>query len=479
MKRICEILGENLTVENLYKKAFSAGKNKYRNAWLKANGEGLKLFAEDMRKTVDKVNSKIRIGACSCISSWSCDGVSPFEISKIFAGNTKPFMRLIGAPYWTVNRQWGNRLQNIIELERMEASLNDGSVEIFAEGDVFPRPRFNCPSSYLELFDMAIRADEKQNGILKYTFDYTSGADYEKGYVEHHLQNKGIYDFIEKYFSDKICLGVRIYENIDKIKTMIFEENTDIPKVIDNSLFSPAFKIASDLSIPSVYNGVGISGVAFAENIEIVSQDAYKRGLIIDLAAAKILMKKGIDTGIEEILESVNPYEEHFIEDNDYIRVRYRGYNIKLNKKAEVSSEFIYKDKNGNNMSSPATYYYTNDKGQKFFVFACNAYYNDESLIRSYARSKQIKEAVERMSKEKLPCYSYGNPDLYLMCKEDNESKAIGLWNIFADSIISPVIQLDKEYFEIEFVNCNGKLKGNKVFLNEISAFSFAGIFVK
>jgi hypothetical protein len=35
------------------------------------------------------------------------------------AGNTKPILRLIGAPYWAIKQGWGNRLADVIELERM------------------------------------------------------------------------------------------------------------------------------------------------------------------------------------------------------------------------------------------------------------------------------------------------------------------------------------------------------------------------
>ena len=43
-------------------------------------------------------------------------------VSRILAGNTKPYLRTIGAPYWAVNRSWGNRVQDVIELTRMERS---------------------------------------------------------------------------------------------------------------------------------------------------------------------------------------------------------------------------------------------------------------------------------------------------------------------------------------------------------------------
>ena len=67
--------------------------------------------------------------------------------------------------------------------------------------DSFPRKRpspaarlrHKTPASYLELFDMALRADGTVDGILKYVMTYYLHPDYEKGYVERHCRNKGLY----------------------------------------------------------------------------------------------------------------------------------------------------------------------------------------------------------------------------------------------------------------------------------------------
>ena len=114
------VLGEKLPENVINEYLISGGENKYRSAWLEANKYFMLKFAEDMRKSLDEVNPEIRFGACSCMSVWDFDGADSAEISKTLAGNTKPFLRLIGAPYWAVKRDFGNRLQDVIELERME-----------------------------------------------------------------------------------------------------------------------------------------------------------------------------------------------------------------------------------------------------------------------------------------------------------------------------------------------------------------------
>ena len=79
----------------------------------------------------------------------------------------------------------------------------------------------------------------------------------------------------------------------------------------------------------------------------------------------------------------------------------------------------------------------------------------------------------------KLPAYVYGNPSLYIQCKKNNDAMAVGLWNFFADTAIEPKVELDKEYKEITFINCNGRLEGDKVVLTDIEPFGFVGFEVK
>jgi hypothetical protein len=156
--RIESVLGEKLPEGDISKLVFSGSKNKYRSAFLEANGYYLKEFAKMSRAAVDSVDPDIRLGLCSCMTTWDFDGVSTPELARILAGKTKPFCRLIGAPYWSFYHSWGNRLQDVIELELMESAWCGDDIEIFSEGDVNPRPRFACPANVLEGFDMALRA---------------------------------------------------------------------------------------------------------------------------------------------------------------------------------------------------------------------------------------------------------------------------------------------------------------------------------
>lgn len=89
------ILGEKLNPQELSKLILTGGGNKYRSAWLKAKRHYFEVFAKEMREAVDAVNPKIRLGNCSCLTVWDIDGIDSASVSRILAGGTKPFLRLI------------------------------------------------------------------------------------------------------------------------------------------------------------------------------------------------------------------------------------------------------------------------------------------------------------------------------------------------------------------------------------------------
>ncbi|MBQ9545514.1 MAG: hypothetical protein IJV00_10360 [Clostridia bacterium] len=454
--------------ENLKDCLFAGGKNEVRSAWIKAKGHFFREFARKMREAVDKVDPTVRFGVCSCMSLWDQDGVSTDEISRILAGNTKPFMRLIGAPYWAARRSsLGSRLQYVIETERAELSWVEKpeEIEIFSEGDAYPRPRYATPASYVEGFDTALRADGRINGILKYGIEYCGTVKYETGYAESHVENRPAYRAIDEMFSKKTCVGVRIRRPRD-----VFED-CEVPQKVSGSpdsqflFYSDSAKLFSTLSVPTVYSGKGVTNAAFGEEARNLSPDAFEGGLILDAAAAKILTEKGVDVGVRESGERFAAGEEYYPDYKEYGACGGKATKIKPDKGAIVLSTYS----NG----SPAAYLYENKAAQRFMVLCFEAFRCDESMWRQYTKGRQIADAVPWLSGEKLPAFSYGNPDLYIMAKEGGGKLAVGLWNFHPDAVKRPVIELKKEYKNAKFFNCTGTLEGDRLSLSRLEAFGF------
>lgn len=473
IKKISEILGEEVTPKLICEKVYKGGKNKYRDAYIKANGDAFRNFAKRIREAVDKINPAIRLGACSCLNSWDIDGVEAEELARIFGGSTKPFFRLIGAPYWGALGAWGNSLQDSIELSRMECSwTKDKNVEIFSEGDVYPRPRTLVPASYLEGFDTALRAAGCTDGILKYGMDYISNPDYETGYSAYHTRNRQIYKDIEKHFCDKESVGIRIYEFPHKLSDAEFSEETNI----DHMFFSLCARTLSYNTIPTVYDGHGITGAVFGENARHLPEGAFNKGLILDIKASEILRKKGVDTGVISFGERIKSGDFEIFTDNTN-RISTMSANIMditLKNSARILS---FTEKDGRQI--PLSYRYENADGQRFFVLNIIPDINNPGILRHYERNRQYTENTLWLSGERLPATTNGHPALYMQCKKNESSLAVGLWNFFADIVFNPEITLSEKYREIEFINCNGMLSQNKVTLSDIPAFGFAGFVLK
>lgn len=201
LKQYYQEIGEEIPRSKLEEVIFTGGENRYRSAWLKVMGDSLLDFAQLMRAAVDEVDENIRLGSCTCHDIWDFSGTDGIRLAKVFAGKTKPFLRTIGAPYH------GIRVQNAVEYTRMQAAwCQHEDIEIFTEGDVYPRPRYIVPSRLLEIFDLALLATGETDGILKYMFDYNRDVTYERGYTARHVKNKLLRDGIKNFFGDKKTL---------------------------------------------------------------------------------------------------------------------------------------------------------------------------------------------------------------------------------------------------------------------------------
>lgn len=477
-----KVLGEKLDRAMLPSLLLTGEGNKYRDAWQESKKYYFELFAREVREAINKVNPDIRVGLCSCLTVWDFDGTDSATLARILAGNTKPFLRLIGAPYWAEKRGWNCRLQNVIETERMERSWCGDGIEINSEGDSSPRPRTNCPANYVEIFDTALRVSGGFDGIMKYDIDYYSKPGYETGYIERHERNRPVYAAIEKHFNGKKAVGVRVYERMQKFADMLIPKEFEKSDAADNLFFSVASQMMVDNGFPTVYEGKGECGIAFAENVKAVPESAYSKGLILDMRAAQILTEKGVDVGLVSVDGRCYAGYEYFDLADDMTFANNEVYTITVNENAKVLSRFYSKKGDGTfTDKTVGSYYYENADGGKFFVFAFDAYsqfYMRDNYRRSYLRSAELKQVCDLFG-AKIPAYSYGNPDLYLIAKKGANSLSVGLWNIFADEIFEPVIELDKEYKSIECIGCTGRIEGNKVHLSQMNPFSFAGFEVK
>ena len=462
--------GRAVTKTELRQALLSGGENPLRTAFVHANGAALETFCAEMRRRAEKGNPAVRMGFCSCITSWDLDGAVPDRLSRLLAGQTRPFYRLIGAPYWGAMRAWGNRLGDVIELTRAEASRRkDPEIEIFGEGDTYPRPRFATPAAFLECYDTALRAAGCTDGILKYMHDYTANADYENGYQEAHLKNAALYPKIARLFGGKAAVGVRVYENPAKYETINIPARAAGKNDVQDLHFPAAARFLTANSIPSTYDGPGVCGIAFGEDAKTLPPEALNKGLILDAAAALILKEKGVDTGIAAAGDTVPAGAETF---------RRAGYPVStgdalarvltLRPGARILSE----GKTPAGEPLPLSYAYENAAGQRFLVFAFEALFAPQGWMRCYLRQHEI--AGFAAAGDPLPAFCPGHPELYVLAKQKGRKLAVGLWNLFPDAIAAPCVTLPAEVKTLRGLNCKARARGTTVTLSPLPAYGFA-----
>ena len=471
-RRMEALLGREIRPEELKDKLYAGGPGDVRDAFVKANGEALEAFAAAMRAHVDRAAPSVRLGFCSCITSWDLDGTTPDRLSKIMAGGTRPFYRLIGAPYWAAMRAWGNRLCDVIEIERSEcARRKDASIEIFSEGDTYPRPRYKTPAAYLEIFDTVLRAAGCTDGILKYALDYTAGADCETGYVEAAQRSAETYAAIGRFFGGLDCVGVSCWDKPDKYRTFTIPERIAGTERAQDLAFSATSRFLAANSIPTVYEGTGVIGAAFGDDVLCVPDDALANGLILDVSAAGRLSERGVDVGVISFGDHFQAGVETYADSGEQIAVPNAATARELAPAPDAEILSFYEKEDGT--KTPLSYIYRNADGQQFLVYAFEGYFGEQDWFRQYARQRQIDAFVKRCGR-RLPAFCPGHPELYVLTKSNGERLAVGLWNAFPDRLFSPTVYLDRAYRIVASFGCGAAMDGDRVKLSDIAPYDWA-----
>ena len=363
----------------------------------------------------------------------------------------------------------------------------DNGIEVFCEGDVYPRPRYNVPSRYLELFDLALLASGETDGILKYMFDYTRPVDYECGYHERHIRNEGLRDEIKEIFSEKKAVGVYVPDEMRKTENWHLPEET--PDGVSGYLCGmlevsrKAKSILVNNAIPITYEREGKPFFIMGENAWYVKEDELANGALLDISAAKILSERGIDVGLMSVEEAA-VIGETYLAENDTI-TGLEGmelYKIACSEKAVVETRFVPQN-------TPGSYRYENAKGQRFFVISCSLMREDFGRVTdnpnyttNYYRKAQLVSAIEWVSGKKLAAKTTAKcPDLYTIVSEDQEQKAlsVAVMNAYTDDAFDIEFTLDKVYKEVRFVGCKGNMNGDKVRIDYMEPYGFAAFEVR
>lgn len=468
-------VGRKVARAELKSLVFGGAACREREAWLDMGNEALMTLARTLRRRVDEINPHVRLGISSVLSTWDVDGVDPLALSRAFAGGTRPFLRLSGAPYWKSRGFQGVGLGPLIEVNRMELSfLKDADIELFAEGDTYPRPRFETPASHLEVFDQALRTEARADGILRYTIDYTASPRYERGYADAMQRNAPVYRWLEAHMRGGEFEGTSVLCRPHRLRDADLPSDIGLDELVSRFFFSSAQRLLCDNSLPITYGGRG-PHVVFGENGSSISEEALFEGVLLDMDAARLLMARGVDVGIAQMSEEREQAgEEHFEAENEFVATtgapRFR--EIVPRPGARVLSRIA---------GHPACFLYENARGQRFAVYPFDMWraLSRWGMTRGYCRQRQLIQALEWVGRRPLVAVCPGYPDLYLLVKRTEEGLAVGMWNLSDDFVINPSVTMGESGTVSEVFGCEAVCNGRTVCLKAgIAPYSFAGFVV-
>jgi len=462
--------------EEIYRNVVSGSPNRYRTLWMETMGESLKDFCSRLRAEVDAIDPAIRMGFCTGYTSWDEEGVDALTLAKILAGNTRPFMRLTGAPYWIwTDRFKGQSLASIMEFVREQAVWCKGEdIELFDENDSYPRPRYIIPASYCEIYDQCLRFSSDV-GAFKYMYDYTSGPDYENGYLRAHLANKPLRDWIDAntLTNDE---GIIVIDKMRKLAEVTLPPDSDHWHYT-TEVFHHGQRFINKNAIPVKYTGTDNTCVVFGECARFVDPACFKKGIILDLPAALILQKRGFDVGLCDYSPMTAWYETYGPGEKVAVgEVIDSGmmYRIRTKESARILSEYIFQD----DSKSPSCYRYDTPDGTKYLIYAFDgnsAPTMESPIYCSYYRQRQLVNAIREMGGS-VSAVTYEAPNLYTVVKSDETSLTVWMANINPDVIYTPVFELEKTYSRCDVIGGSAHLEDGKlIFDTDIPAFSCAG----
>ena len=408
--------------------------------------------------------------------------------THILAGNTKPFLRLTSAPYWLQAQRFGQTpLATFIEFARMQAAWTKSEdIEVFTECDTYPHDRYHAPLSHIQCFDTATMLT-KNVGVLKYFYHYPCKPETERGYINAHLAAADTCAELQRAFYMRKEIGVRVYESMHKLAKTTLAEYFDAAKspkqIMKKYAFSEAQKMLSVNAIPTVYDGPGLCGIVFGENANDLTDEALQNGLILDMTAAEILQKRGIDVG----LKSSKPLAMTALEDfgvGTPVSVFWATdlCDVAIAEGAHVISEFVDTDYLASAFDRrrvPSAYLYENAQGQRFLVYAFRAQNQPETsgMYWNYRRGEQIASVMEWLGGRPLPVNCTGEPYGYCRCNEDENSVAVAYFNCTADGIEKLDFRFARDVKNIKIIGGKGEQRNARtVSIEDIRGFGYVAL---
>ena len=459
VKELSQRVGRKLTRDEIVRECLLGEPTALRREWLAMNGELLTEFARDIGEAVHGVSPKTRVGLALVHTLWEGEGVEVRSLLEAFAGKTRPFVRLIGAPYWV--GATGRDLGTVTELVRMQQFWLKGfDAEVLVEGDTWPHSRWYTPTAVMHAYQEFLLATGT-TGFLNYLMPYEQPPEHEPAYVEKVARSLGHYGAVREFFErGKEERGVTVVDPPYSFEWRTLSEDAgkvqhSVKKGTEGQRWMCRLGIPQaygDTTGPVVFVGTYGAGLGDAE-----LEGLLGRGALMDASAARWLMSRAVDVG----METLEPMGKQMLEEFTDVEFagRFAGNQVRLYASGAVSlyrcrtkpgARVISEFTNGSGKErDPAVVVYEDARGRRFCVLCSDVWgprHDDGGcqLHVNYARQEQVQRCLAWVGRKPLAVTVPEQPDVHVMCRVDGKGRMIiGVQNLHMDALDEMVLRLD------------------------------------
>lgn len=253
--------------------------------------DGLAGLAAETAGAVQTVSPETRLGLCQP-ACWALDGDMTEAVTRAFAGNRRPYVRLCGASYGEDHPAFmpAELYTTLYSAQRLA-----DDIDRYYEADTFPHSRFFCSSAMLE--SMATLAlSYGCDDLQLYALHYLPDPLIETGYLTMYRTNRARFQTLRAAVRNSRVSGIEIVSRADAGMASAWTDNG----IADTGLRGGylASLLFSRLGIPYTSRDGVVKALIGDATPRILSErdllDLLAGPLLIDGAALRVLAERGL-----------------------------------------------------------------------------------------------------------------------------------------------------------------------------------------
>jgi len=423
-----------------------------RRSWAELSRDSLAGFAKLIREKVDKVAPETRISLCQA-------GVSDFDgdfteaVTRAFAGNSRPMVRLYGSSY--SSDEPVSLPESIFHALYSRQHL-PADIECLHESDTYPHTRFYMSAAKLRSF-MTAAFTYGFNDSLLYVTQYLDNLLEERGYLEMFKREVKRFSKIREEVVNAPLAGCEI-QHLPFAHTGV-PYNGGTPEAPHN----PWVGVLGRFGIPYTSKNGKVKVVSGA-CLKIMGDEEIKSllrsAVLMDGYAAYILSQKGYADLIGAAVtpgKAPNFCFEGIRNAGSYKRLKgaliynlifapgssSEGgsfYEMKPHPRTEIITDFLDPEEKP---VIPGFTRFENEWGGRVAITAFDLHRNMSSAVYNYKKKELLRETIEWLGKEQLPVFINDQPNVFCICNKSVTGKYLVVTAINLSSDESNILSVD------------------------------------